>query len=461
MRIEVPFGESSVTAAFPASTFVIPPAGGEKPEPLADLDAAVRAAFDAPLESPPIEALAKPGAWVTVAFDDPTVPAYGPIRRVLLLETLRRLESAGVQRQRIRVICANALHRKFRREELAFNLGEDLVEALEERLTCHDAEDAGNLVHLGKTPEGWDVELNRAVVESDLTVYLTAAHFRGFAGGWKSLCVGLSTYRSIRHHHTPDGMSMSVDGNPMHATLESMGRLAEASIPGKLFKADAIEAGPFQTAAVFAGNTWATRRAALERLRAMYPPRRDLSSERYDVIVYGVPAWSPYAIFARMNPILTLLSSGLGYLGGVIQALGKPGCTVIMATPCPDEWDETHHPSYRDVWENVLGVTRDPYEIMREHAEAYAARPDYIRQYREGHAFHPVHGILGVYPLRRLAHCGRVIVAGVENPATAHHLGFEASGSIEEALDMAREEHGPEMSAAYARHPAAPTKVAM
>ena len=33
-------------------------------------------------------------------------------------------------------------------------------------------------------------------------------------------------------------------------------------------------------------------------------------------------ASSPYAIFASVNPILTLVSSGLGYLGGMIEAVG-------------------------------------------------------------------------------------------------------------------------------------------
>ena len=66
-----------------------------------------------------------------------------------------------------------------------------------------------------------------------------------------------------------------------------------------------------------------------------------------------------------MNPILTLISSGLGYLGGYIEALGKPGCTVVLATPCPETWDMEHHPSYSEAWDRVLPQTRDPYEIMR------------------------------------------------------------------------------------------------
>ena len=143
----------------------------------------------------------------------------------------------------------------------------------------------------------------------------------------------------------------------------------------------------------------------------LYPPRRDAAPERVDVLVYGIPDSSPYAIFASVNPILTLISSGLGYLGGMIEAVGKPGCTVIMAAPSRDTWDRVAHASYPEVWERFLAETRDPYEITERHAEDYARRPDYVEAYRHRYAFHPIHGILATHPLKRLRHVGRVIVA--------------------------------------------------
>lgn len=68
-------------------------------------------------------------------------------------------------------------------------------------------------------------------------------------------------------------------------------------------------------------------------------PRRAAAPEPVDVLVYGVPDSSPYAIWASVNPILTLISMGLGYLGGMIEAAGKPGCTVIMAAAVREAWD--------------------------------------------------------------------------------------------------------------------------
>jgi hypothetical protein len=462
MLTDIPFGERTIQAELPNRTFrVVPMEGATKLKPIDDLESAVKRALTNPLGSPPIGELVKPGARVIVAFDDLTVPSFGPIRTVAIREVLCQLQAAGVARETVTLICANSLHRKFRPKELAVVLGDDLVREFGPRLLCHDAEDRENLVSIGQTPRGYDVEVSRYVAESDLTVYINCAHFRGFSGGWKSICVGLSTFRSIRHHHTPDGMSMSIRNNRMHEMLDEMGKLLEAKINGKIFKIDTIEADPFHSAHVFAGSPWETRKAALDVLVKHFPARRDLSRERYDVVLYGVPAWSPYAIFSSMNPILTLISSGLGYLGGTIQALGKPGCTVIMATPCPEEWDRVHHPSYPKVWENVLSQTRNPYEIERIYTEEYATNEELIELYRNHYAFHPIHGILATHPLRRLKHCGKVIVAGIEDPAVARHLGFEATRTVEEALSLAADIHGRDYTIAYAQHPPGPTKITM
>ena len=165
--------------------------------------------------------------------------------------------------------------------------------------------------------------MHRLAAESDLTVYVNARYFRGFSGGWKSVCVGLSTYKSIKIHHTPDGMSMSVHGNRMHAMLDEMGAHFESTTGRRVFKIDTIAANPFETAQVFAGSVGETRRLALETLETMFPPRRRLAREPIDAFVYGVPDYSPYAIWASPNPILKLISYGLGYLGGLIEALGR------------------------------------------------------------------------------------------------------------------------------------------
>jgi hypothetical protein len=142
-------------------------------------------------------------------------------------------------------------------------------------------------------------------------------------------------------------------------------------------------------------------------------------------------------------------------LGGVIQAVGKPGCTVVLATPARKRWDRVHHPSYEEVWRDVLPVTKDPDDARRRFEGELATRADYIDKYRHGFGFHPVHGIMALYPLKRLRHAGRVIVAGADDPAVPRHCGFEATSTVERALSVAEDFHGPGASVALVEYPMA------
>src|SRR5256712_3674340 len=336
VNVELPYGETTLTATLPSRTRTLSNVEATTLAPLEDLGAAVRAALAAPRGLPRIGELVRPGAGVTIAFDDATVASYGPIRSVAIEAVLEELEAAGGPRTRVTLICAHALHPKPRPAGRARILGEDLPRAFGPRLVCHDAEDQAAIVDLGRTPEhGYPVEVHRLVAESDLTVYVNARYNRGFHGGWKSVCVGLSTYDSIKVTHTPDGMSMSVHGNRMHEVLDEMGRHLERRVGRRVFKIDTLLADPWRPAKVVAGSVDATRRELLGDVARMFPARRGQAGERFDVLVYGVPDTSPYAVFSHVNPILTLVSSGLGYLGGLAEAAGSPGRTRVIAAPPP------------------------------------------------------------------------------------------------------------------------------
>jgi hypothetical protein len=454
MDEQIVYGDRMIPVRLPDRTKIVPPGLSTSLPPVADLKATIEAALKKPLDLPPLRELAKPGSKVTIAFDDPTVPCFAPVWEAAIQTVLEELDLAGVKRRDMFLLCANALHRKFTRAELARVIGKALVEEFGYRLLSHDAEDLENLTYLGRSASGYDVEINRLVADSDLTIYVNTVVWRGFNGGWKSICVGLSTYRSIRWHHTPEAMSMSMDRNPMHEMLNEMGNLIEEKIGKKrIFKIETVLANPLQVAKVWAGGMAETRRAALELLKGQLLARRHLVKEKADIVVYGIPNWSPYASFSVMNPLLPLVSTGLGYLGGVIEAMGKPGCSVILATPCPDQWDDIHHPSYREVWNQVLPRSKDPHEILDLFEEDFAHRPEYIYKYRFCHGFHPIHGIMATYPLKRLKHAARIFVAGAQKPSLVTHLGFESQDSVESAIARAEDIHGRDASIVFIRNP--------
>lgn len=122
-------------------------------------------------------------------------------------------------------------------------------------------------------------------------------------------------------------MTMSADRNPMHEILNRMGEVVKSELKREIFKVETVLDNPLQIHRVFSGTIDACREKVLEIWKRRAVRRRELIKERADVVCYGVPNWSPYAAFSKMNPLLTLLSTGLGYLGGVIEGIGKKAAT--------------------------------------------------------------------------------------------------------------------------------------
>ncbi len=455
MKAEIVFGDRMMPITLPDDARTAPPGLATTLSAVSDIEATIRQALQQPLGRPPLSELARPDWKVTIAFDDPSVPCFAPVWEPAIRLVLAELEKAGVKRSHVTLLCANSLHRKFTRRELAQIIGEDLVNEFRYRLICHDAEDKDNLTHLGFTESGYDVEVNKRVTDSDLTVYVNTVVWRGFNGGWKSVCVGLGSYRSIRWHHTPDSMSMSMNKNVMHEMLDEMGAVIESKIgKERIFKVETALANPLEVHNVWTGGVFETRQAVLALMKSQLKPRREIVAEKGDIVLYGIPNWSPYAAFSVMNPLLTLLSTGMGYFGGVIEAMGKPGCTVILVNPCPDSWNHDHHPTHREIWQGILPNYKDPYEIADIFEDDFAHRPEYLYRYRHCYGFHPMHGLMTTYPLKRLRHAANVIVAGAENPADINRaLGFDTAETVEEAVAKAKEYQGKDASIVFVKYP--------
>lgn len=454
MQEEIVFGAGTIPVSLPDDVITAPPGLSTTLSAVDDIPGAIQNALEKPLGRPPLHDLVSPGARVTIAFDDPTVPCFAPVWEPAIKLTIAELEKGGVRRADITLVSAGGIHRKFTRLELAKIIGEDLVKEFGYRLICHDAEDQENLSYMGRTKNGYDVEINKLITDSDLTIYINTVVWRGFNGGWKSICVGLASYRCIRWHHTPDSMSMSMNKNRMHEILDEMGAFVEEKIgKNRIFKIETVLANPLEVHRVWSGGISECRQAALKLMKSELKPRREILTEKADIVLYGIPNWSPYAAFSVMNPMLTMLSTGLGYFGGVIEAMGKPGCTVILASPVPNIWQHDHHPTHQEIWDRILPYYKDPYEIVDHFEDDFANRPSYIYKYRHCFGFHPMHGIMVTHPLKRLRHAENVIVAGAEDPALVQHIGFEAAKSVETAIDMARERQGRDASVAFVKYP--------
>src|SRR5688500_10659354 len=177
-----------------------------------DVDAEIQRALTDPLDSEPLSALLHPGMKLTIAFDDvslPLPPMKRPdIRQRIIEAVLDLAAAAGVDD--VHLIAALALHRRMTDAELRHAVGDRVFDAFHPSgaIYNHDAEDPDNLLLIGSTDEGEEVEINKRAAESDLLIYVNI-NIVSMDGGHKSVSTGLASYRSIRHHHNVKTMQHS------------------------------------------------------------------------------------------------------------------------------------------------------------------------------------------------------------------------------------------------------------
>jgi len=118
VKVHLPYGEHGIDAEAPDTATVLLP---ERTTPIADPDAAVRAAIEAPLASPPLRQLVRAGQTAAIVVSDVTRPVPNTVLLPPLLETL---EAGGIARGDITIVIGTGLHRPSRRDELVRVLGE-------------------------------------------------------------------------------------------------------------------------------------------------------------------------------------------------------------------------------------------------------------------------------------------------------------------------------------------------
>ncbi len=160
----------------------------------------VRTAMAEPVESPLLREIVHGGEKVCIVFSDITrswqrTDLYLPV-------IIGELEQGGVLPGDITLLCAMGTHRPHSEEEKMRLLGPlygkyTLVE--------HNCDDRENMIKVGETTRGTEVELNRLAVEADRLVITGGIVFHlmaGYAGGRKSLLPGISSRKTISQNHS-------------------------------------------------------------------------------------------------------------------------------------------------------------------------------------------------------------------------------------------------------------------
>ena len=462
----IAYGDEVIAVQLPERTRTIT---AKRPRPaVPDIKSAVRDAIENPVAHEPLRKLVGPKAKVTIAFDDASGSYFQTrrtdFRRVAIELIVDELLAAGVDRQDIRLLCAQGLHRKLSRTEIETFLGRDLVLKFGyNHLYCHDAEDPEQLVHLGYTKRGFDVEVNRAVIDSDQFIYLNTM-WAPFNGGWKSTAVGLGTFRSIRHHHRPwpTASGQSVD-DPKSSSFKKLvweqGKLIEKALEEKgrrLFTVETVydNSEPEKDLiAVNAGHPTEVHPHTLEAIQDQLVV--DVEGQS-DILIAGIANSAEcYSKFSTINPILV---ANQAMANTVMQFQGAPvvreGGIAILAHPLEATFDERRFAPYREFYDRLLAEDTDPYQLWENYVEEFANRPEYIFGYRHGYAYHGSHPFFmwnsTTVPRRYL---GAIYFAGVKDPEVARRCGFEAFKTVEEAVAAAESELGPSSSITLLKRP--------
>jgi len=479
-RIPLLSGSRLVLAAAPDDAIVLrppPPAAG-----VADVAAAVRDALRFPLEGEPLETLVRRRARATIVVEPPALPipaSPGDPRQTAIGAVVDELERLGIPSGFQTILVAGGLARRLAQHQLESLVTPDVARRFHGRVVVHDVEDP-ELVELDADAQP-PLRVNRALVETDLVVVVTAAEsvlhggpgaLLGAAGGDAQRAAGANSLletagsqgwhlgvaleRTLVRQLPVIGVSLVLNHPEISGALrgypydpEALERIARSPLR-YLFGAvpDAarrriLSSIPTErtVAAAFAGPPSVAHAEAL--LRAVELRRTELA-EPLDAIVIGIPGTTPFLPRERPNPLLA------AYLGlGLALRMWRDGFpvadggTAILVNRFRRHFAHPTQQPYRAFF-HATRTGRDP-QLLADAERGAAADPRAIAAYQSGRTVHPL------LPFRDWSACqpalgrlGAVVVAGTGDAAVVRQLGFVPAHGVGAALLMARGRAGRE-----------------
>ncbi len=438
---------------------------------LDDVGAAVREALRFPLAGESLERLAKRGGTATLVIEQPSLPipsAASDPRHEAIVATVDELERLGVTR--VTILVAGGLNRRTTPREIGLLVLPEFRRRFRGRVIVHDveAEDLVELGDLGNTP----LWINRALVETDLVVTVTAAETVLNGGpaallracGWEALRpagavslletsasqgwqLALEVERLLAARVPLTGVSLALNlprvfgGYPydeeiLERLARSKLRRGLAVLPAGL-RSRLLERLPLEltVAAVFGGTPSLAHSEALVRASAF--KGLELAAP-VDAIVIGIPATTPFFPRERPNPVAA------AYLGlGLALRMWRnafpvsPGGTAILLHPFARQFPAPTQVPYRALFADPR-TARDR-DAMHDAERVAITDKRAIAEYRAGRAVHPLSPFVEWSACDATAsRLGSVLIAGCRDAPAARQLGFVPVHSVNAALGMAR-----------------------
>jgi lactate racemase len=444
VKIAFEYGHGVMEADLPDRTDVFVP-GETIPDPafLANIVEATRQSVLHPIGVPPIAAQVRQGSKVAIVFPDKVKGGMQPTshRRVSIPVIIDECLKAGVEKHDIKLICSNGLHRKNTADEIRNLLGEEIFNAFwsMRQIINHDSEDWANLVDLGFDKMGSRVIMNKEVFESDLAVLIGHAlgnPYGGYSGGYKHCATGITHWRSIASHHTPEVMHGS-DFTPvsncslMRRKFDAIGQHMEQCMGKKFFTCDAVLDTNARQIAVFSGYAKEIQPLSWEIAdRRTYVP---FATKKYDIMMFGMPQAFHYGNGMGTNPILMLQAISANIIRH--KRVMKDNCVVICSSICNGYFHDEEFPAYREVYELFQKDYHQTLPDVEKFGEYISSKQEYIDKYRYNYGYHPYH-TFSMIACGHIAemHCGAIYIVGAQEPGYARSMGMKTRATFAEAL---------------------------
>jgi nickel-dependent lactate racemase len=378
--------------------------------PIEDVPAAVAEAVAQPINSSPLQELARPGDKVCIVFTDVTRASPD---HLLVSPMLAELEAAGVRHEDVTLLCGIGLHRPSTPEEKIAKLGQAVVDRY--RVVDNDPLNPDALVDLGTTESGIPLSVNKIAYEADLLIatgIVEPHQYAGYSGGRKTLAVGAAGEAMIAYTHGPHMLDHPgtrlgrIAGNPFHEAITEAARRA-----GLRFIVNVVQDDQKRVVYVRAGEPEATFRELVAFAKTLYEVP---VPQQYDVAVAGVG-------FPK-DANLYQASRAASYLFFAPTPVVRPGGFFIVPAPCGEGAGE--------------GVGEQRFLKAMQDAPEVRFILDDARQ----HGYPP--GQQRAFVMAKVLEQNSVVIVGAEDPDLIRSAKFLTAPTIEAAFAMASDKLG-------------------
>ena len=319
MLIRFPYDETAIASARIDERRLIGVFEPKMPEPPeAGVQELVAAALREPIGSKPLADLVRPDWRIVLLVDDNSRTT--PIDR-MLPPVFEELARGGVPDDNITGLIALGTHRPMTPEEIEAKCGAENVRRI--RFVNHAWHDPGQMINIGQTTLGFDIDVNRRVVEADFVIgfgHIVPHATAGFSGGGKIVMPGVSGEVTLAQTHwasmdIPLAQLLGWRDNPIRLAIDEIARRA-----GMGFIVNSVPRLDGRVQKVFCGDVTEAHRHGCELSGQLY---RVSIPERADIVVVdSAPA------------DIDLRQAIKGLIGGALAA--KPDGVVVLVTPCPE-----------------------------------------------------------------------------------------------------------------------------